>query len=290
MLARLPQVCRDKITLGSQWINTENMVRFHTNKFDVMLCIIYSTEYKRSFELKPAMNYNQFHTKNWSFLLVSLYVLSRSLSGLHQRKWSDDACATPQRRPRHELAWIWTDFLSEQRRATEGVGRDRAGRRAGGKRQPARCSRKTQDKFAIASMAKKLLHRCIIAHARVHMHFAESCMHSQVLLSTMHVQVCTLDRCCEHQRTHLLHARYRMCICAMYVHVYMHMYMCIYMCMHVYICICVYVYKYICIYMWMCICVYVYVYVYIYIYMYVYVCVYIYIYVSISHICAVCFI
>jgi len=51
----------------------------------------------------------------------------------------------------------------------------RAGRRAGGKRQPARCSRKTQDKFAIASMAKKLLHRCIRAHARVHMHFfAES--------------------------------------------------------------------------------------------------------------------
>jgi len=39
-------------------------------------------------------------------------------------------------------------------------------------------------------------------------------MHSQALLSTMHVQVCTLDRCCEHQRTHLLHARYRMCICA----------------------------------------------------------------------------
>ena len=48
------------------------------------------------------------------------------------------------------------------------------------------------------------------------------CMHSQVLLSTMHVQVCTLDRCCEHHRTHLLHARYRTCICAKYMHVYMH--------------------------------------------------------------------
>ena len=47
----------------------------------------------------------------------------------------------------------------------------RTGRRAGGKRHPARCSRKTQDKFAIASMAKKFLHRCIGAHARVHMHF-----------------------------------------------------------------------------------------------------------------------
>jgi len=41
-------------------------------------------------------------------------------------------------------------------------------------------------------------------------------MHSQVLLSTMHVQVCTLDRCCEHQRTHLLHPRYRMCIFDIY--------------------------------------------------------------------------
>jgi len=43
--------------------------------------------------------------------------------------------------------------------------------RAGGKRQPARCSHKTQDKFAIASMATKFLHRCMGAHARVHVHF-----------------------------------------------------------------------------------------------------------------------
>ena len=118
------------------------------------------------------------------------------------------------------------------------------------------------------------------------------CMHSQVLLSTMHVQVCTLDRCCEYQLTHLFHARYKMCICAMYTHVYMHMYLYIYMCMHVYIYICMYVYTYICIYIWMCICVYVYMcmYVCIYIFMYVYVCVYVYVYVSISHVCAVCFI
>jgi len=39
------------------------------------------------------------------------------------------------------------------------------GQEGGKKRQPARCSRKTQNKFAIASMAKKLLHRCIGAHA-----------------------------------------------------------------------------------------------------------------------------
>jgi len=79
--------------------------------------------------------------------------------GLHQRGWSNDACTTPQRRPRHELSWIWTDFLSEQRRATDFV--EKAGR-VGDKRQPARCSRKTEDKFAIASVANKCyapLHR-----------------------------------------------------------------------------------------------------------------------------------
>jgi len=97
---------------------------------------------------------------------------------LHQRGGSNDACATPQRRPRHELAWIWTDFLSEQRRATGSV--EPAGR-AVGKWQPAWCLCKTQDKFAIAFMAKKLLHRCICAHARVI---------STGVVSTMHVQVC----------------------------------------------------------------------------------------------------
>jgi len=47
---------------------------------------------------------------------------------LHQRRWSNDACSTPQRRPRHELAWIWTDFLSEQCQATDFV--ETAGGRA----------------------------------------------------------------------------------------------------------------------------------------------------------------
>ena len=101
------------------------------------------------------------------------------------------------------------------------------------------------------------------------------CMHSQVLFSTMHVQVCTLDRCCEYQRTHLLQARYKMCICAMYTHMYMHMYMYIYMCMHVCIYICMYVYTYIIymdVYMCVCVCISVYIYIcmcmYVYIYMY----------------------
>jgi hypothetical protein len=40
-------------------------------------------------------------------------------------------------------------------------------------------------KFSIASMAKKVLHRCIGAHARVHVHFLQRvCMH--------------FDRCCAH--------------------------------------------------------------------------------------------
>jgi len=74
-------------------------------------------------------------------------------------------------------------------------------------------------------------------------------MHSQVLFSTMQVQVCTLDRCCEHQRTHLLHARYRMCICAIQIHVYMHICMYIFICMHVYILyVCMYIYVYVCMY------------------------------------------
>jgi len=77
----------------------------------------------------------------------------------------NDACATPQRRPCHELAWIYTDFLSEQRQATGLDETAEGAARAGGKRQPAQCSRKSQDKFAIASMAKKHLHRCIGAHA-----------------------------------------------------------------------------------------------------------------------------
>jgi len=69
-------------------------------------------------------------------------------------------------------------------------------------------------------------------------------MHLQVLLSTMHVQVCRLDRCCEHQRTHLLHALYRMCICAIYVHVYV--YVCMHICMFRCVCMHVYIYIYVC--------------------------------------------
>ena len=146
--------------------------------------------------------------------------------GPHQRGWSDDACATLQRRPRHELVWIWTDCIREQvwQRASRMAAGSTKGQEGRRKRQPVRCSCKTQDKFAIVSM-QKLLHRCIGAHARVHMHLLRRVwMHSQELLSTMHAQVCTLDRCCEHQPKHLLYARYRMCICDRYWDIYVYVY------------------------------------------------------------------
>jgi len=122
--------------------------------------------------------------------------------------------------------------------------------------------------------------------------FNRACMHPQVLLSTMHVQVCTLDSCCEHQRTHLLRAHYRMCMRYVYTRVYAYVYVYIYVYACIYIYICMYVCTYICIFIWMCICVYVYVYVCIYMYVCICMCIHIYIniYVSISHVCAVCFI
>jgi len=123
---------------------------------------------------------------------------------------------------------------------------------------------------------------CICVYASPYAFLQRVRMHSQVLLNTMHVQVCTLDRCCEHQRINLLHTRYRMCICAIYIHAYMHICMHIFVCMHIYI----YIYMYVCIYMYMhicmdvyiCICVCVCVCVYIYMCMYVYIQIYIYLY------------
>jgi len=82
--------------------------------------------------------------------------------------------ATPQRRPRHELAWIWTNFLSKQRRVTDLV-ETAAGRAANDSLHDARA--KTQNKFAMVSMAKKFLHRCMGTHARVHVHFLRGGWH-----------------------------------------------------------------------------------------------------------------
>jgi len=73
------------------------------------------------------------------------------------------------------------------------------------------------------------------------------------------------DRCCEHLRTHLLHAGYRMCICAIHIHVYMHTRVYIFICIHVYICKCMYVCTCICVYVWM--------YIYVYVHVYIYICI-----------------
>jgi len=96
--------------------------------------------------------------------------------GLHQRGWSNDACATPQRQPYHELAWIWTDFLSDEHRAA-GLVETAVGRAA-----MTACTLFAQGSRQVRKslMAKKLLpvHRCICAHARAHMHFLRRvCMH-----------------------------------------------------------------------------------------------------------------
>ena len=77
------------------------------------------------------------------------------------------------------VSWASVDLDGFLEQTASGDWFRRAGRRAGGKWQHARCSRKTQDKFAITFIAKKLLHRCISAHARVHMNFCgeRECTH-----------------------------------------------------------------------------------------------------------------
>ena len=127
---------------------------------------------------------------------------------------------------------------------------------------------------------------CVCIYTSPYIFLRRVCMHLQVLLSTMHVQVCTLNRCCEHQRTHLLHARYRMCICAIYIHVYIHICMCRCVCMHVYIFTCMHVFTCICVCAWMYIHVYVYVHMYVCIYICICMSVYIHMYLYITCMCS----
>jgi len=108
------------------------------------------------------------------------------------------------------------------------------------------------------------------------MHFLHRVsIYLQVLLRTMHEQVCTLDRCCEHQRTHF-HALYRMCICdgCRYICIYICIGICVYI--YVYVHVCAYVYVNVSIYVRMCMCIYMYT------YMYVYACMRVYVY---MHMC-----
>jgi len=65
------------------------------------------------------------------------------------------------------------DGFLERKASGDGFGRDSswADGWVGGKRRTSRCSRKTQEKFATAFMAKAFLLHCLGAHARVHVHF-----------------------------------------------------------------------------------------------------------------------
>ena len=135
-------------------------------------------------------------------------------------------------------------FLSEQvgQRASRRVAGSTKGQEGGRKRQPARYSRKTQDTFAIAVMARKLLHCCTGAHARVVEIYLYMCAYAYIYTY-------------------------------MYMYIYMRMYIYIYPCIYVCVCVCVcmYIYVYVCMYT------YIYVHVYMYIYMYIYESMYIFV-------------
>jgi len=63
------------------------------------------------------------------------------------------------------------DGFLERTTSGDGFGRDRNWADGRTANQPIQCSRKTQEKFAIDSMTKNFLHRCMGAHARVYVHF-----------------------------------------------------------------------------------------------------------------------
>ena len=119
-------------------------------------------------------------------------------------------------------SWASVDLDGFQERTASGDWLRPDCRRVGGERQCERWSRKTPDKFAIASMATKLLHHCIGMHECMCIFCGEHACVLTGVVSTMHVQVCTLNRCCEHQRTHLRLSslqgvHLRSCMCSLYI-------------------------------------------------------------------------
>ena len=105
-------------------------------------------------------------------------------------------------------SWASVDLDGFLERTASGDWFRRDSSRAGDKRQPARCSRKTQDKFAIVSMAKKFVHGCMCIFCGEY-----TCISTGVV-SIMHVQLCTLNGCCDISVHICVHVRYRVCICA----------------------------------------------------------------------------
>ena len=137
------------------------------------------------------------------------------------------------------------DLIGFLKRTCLATGQQKGGRLAKGqeggrKRQPARCSRMTQDKFAIASMARKMLHRCTGAHARVVEIYIYMCAYADIYTYV-------------------------------YMYIYIRMYIYIYPCTYVCVCVCIYTYVYVRMYT------YIYVHVYMYIYMYIYESIYIFV-------------
>jgi len=113
------------------------------------------------------------------------------------------------------------DFLSEQLAGRRAAG-STTGQEGGRKQQPTQCSCKTEDKFATASMAKKLLDGCTGAHARVVDIYIYVYAYAYIYI----LCICTY-----------------ICIC---IYIYISMYICMCMCMYVYMCLCMHVYIYIC--------------------------------------------
>jgi len=132
--------------------------------------------------------------------------------GLHQRGWSKGVCVTLQRRPHHELAWIWTVFLSEQRRATDFV--ETVARRAANDSLHDVCTRlKTVRNCFYGKEVSAPLHRRACTGACA---FWRRAWHAfkQVFFSTMHVQVCMLNRCFDISIHICVHIRCRVCTSA----------------------------------------------------------------------------
>ena len=131
--------------------------------------------------------------------------------------WLNDACVTPQRWPCHELVWIWTDFLSKQRQATDLV-ETAAGQAWNDRLHNARVtwqdSRWVRNSFHGKNISILLYGRACTGACAF---FAGSVVCIQVqtgVLSTMHTQVfMSTGVVCISVHT-CVHARYRMCICA----------------------------------------------------------------------------
>jgi len=137
--------------------------------------------------------------------------------------WLNDACVTPQRWPCHELVWIWTDFLSKQRQATDLV-ETAAGQAWNDRLHNARVtwqdSRWVRNSFHGKNISILLYGRACTGACAF---FAGSvaCIQTGVL-STMRAQVFTLNRCCVYQRTHLRtrslqDVHMRSCMCCLFI-------------------------------------------------------------------------